>query len=145
MGRRRTGRQKDVTRPPEGQPWIWHQLDLLQSPAWRGRSINCIRLIEFLLIEHMGHGGMENGRLAAPYNHLVAFGITRRLIPGAISEAEERGLIDVDRGGRRGTVYNDVSRYRLTFYATRTKDAGTGWWTWIAPTDEWRRYGTEEA
>src|SRR5689334_19319791 len=102
MARRR--RPQDAGRPPEGGPWIWHQAELLSSPAWRPRSINCVRLIEFLLLEHMAHGGVENGNLLATYDRLAAFGLSRRLISQAINEAEELGLVRAQRGGRKGWV-----------------------------------------
>lgn len=123
-------------RPPPGAAWIWHTLDLLASPAWRGRSINCVRLIEFLEIEHLRHGGNENGSLLAPYSQLVDFGITRRLIAEAIREAEQRGLVRVERGGRKGTTLTELSRFRLTYHWTKTRTNGL--WDWQPPTDDWK-------
>lgn len=130
-------RREDVNRPPADQPWCWISAELLNSPAWRARSINCIRLIEFLMREHMQHAGMENGNLAAPYDQLQAFGIGRRLIRPAIEEAEALRLIEVRRGGKRNAVEDHVSRYRLTFYATRIKPPD-GKPYWQAATDEWK-------
>ena len=123
-------------RPPDGEPWVWHTLDLLSSVAWRGRSINCTRLIDFLEIEHLRHGGNENGALLAPYIQLVNFGITRRLIAATIREAEKRGLVRVERGGKRGTTMTELSRYRLTFLWTKTRK--NGFWDWQLPTDDWK-------
>ena len=40
--------------------------DLLESEAWRSLSVNAWRLLNFLMIEHMKHGGKGNGRLLAP-------------------------------------------------------------------------------
>jgi hypothetical protein len=31
---------------PEGQ-WCWISRGLVESPAWRARSVHCMRLIEF--------------------------------------------------------------------------------------------------
>lgn len=116
----------------------------MSSEAWRGRSINCVRLIEFLTIEHMANAGQENGRLSATYRQLEGYGIARRYIPAAIAEAVQRGLVSVERGGRRGTTMTEMSRFRLTFYATRDQ-TGPHSWTWESPTDEWRRYSTDAA
>ena len=101
-------------------------------------SINCRRLIDFLEIEHLKHGGVENGSLLAPYSQLVSFGIGRRFIHGAIQEAGQRGLIQVERGGRRGVVLTEVSRFRLTYHWSRTKVQGL--WDWREPTDNWKNY-----
>jgi hypothetical protein len=131
-------KSSDVTRPPEGEPFIWHQASLLRSPAWQERSINCRRLIDFLLIEQMAHGGLKNGDLHAPYAQLVQFGIGRRLIPSAIEEAEHLGLVRIKRGARKGSQYNETSCFRLTFYATRQLMSGS--WVWQSPTDEWKLY-----
>lgn len=123
-------------RPPDGEPWVWHTLALLSSPAWRERSVSCMRLIDFLEIEHLQHGGNENGSLVAPYSQLVQFSISRRLISGAIREAERRGLVDVERGGKKGTAMTELSRYRLTYLWTKSRKGGL--WDWHAPTDEWK-------
>ena len=72
-----SGRQGTNRRPPKGEPWIWLTRELLSSASWRATSINCRRLIDFLLVEHMNHAGTENGNLAAPYDHLVPWGLTR--------------------------------------------------------------------
>jgi len=95
-----------VPGPPKGQPWIWITREVLRRPAWRKLGINARRLIDFLLIEHMNHGGKENGFLLAPRDQLQAFGIGRRLITGAIEEALAAGLIDVKPGiGRRPSTF----------------------------------------
>ena len=51
--------------PPKGEPWVWLTRDLLRSQAWRGLGINARRLVDFLLIEYMNHGGKRNGHLLA--------------------------------------------------------------------------------
>lgn len=138
MGHRQNKKGPRTNRPPEGEAWIWHTLELLSSPAWRTRSINCRRLIDFLEIEHLRHGGAENGSLLAPYSQLVSFGIGRRFIYAAIREAERRGLIQVERGGRKGVVLTEVSRFRLTYQWSRTKIQGL--WDWHEPSDNWKNY-----
>jgi hypothetical protein len=92
--------------PPKGKPWIWLTRDMLKSPQWQGLSINARRLIDFLMIEHMSHGGQENGFLLAPRDQLVAFGIGYRLITPAIREAKASGVIAVKHGiGRRASTF----------------------------------------
>ena len=59
----------------KGEAFVKLPRDLLESTAWRSLSIHARRLIDFLLIEHMRHGGRENGRLLAPRRQFEAFGI----------------------------------------------------------------------
>ena len=105
--------------------------DLIQSPSWRKMSINCKRLIDFLMNEHLSKGGKENGSLKATYDQLVEFGISRRLIHRTISEAEDFGLIRAERGGRKGCV-NHISTFTVTFL--RTIKNGRE----VSPTHDWK-------
>jgi hypothetical protein len=129
----RAGRQGKIHRPPKGEPWVWLTRELLRSDAWRNRGINCARLLDFLMIEHMNHAGTENGKLAATYDQLVVYGLTRSEIRSAIEEAETLGLLRFKRGGRwAGT--NQPSRYRLTFLPSRDH---------LPPTNEWKQLAQE--
>ena len=92
--------------PPKGTPWVWLTRDLLRSPAWRGLGINARRLVDFLLVEHMNHGGKSNGFLLAPRYQLEEAGIGHRHITAAIDEARAAQLITVKRGaGRRPSTF----------------------------------------
>lgn len=117
MGRSVKGRKTNS--PRDGEGFIYHTLDLMASPAWRGRSIACARLIDFLELENARHGGKENGRLLAPYTQLVEFGIGRRFIADAIRKAEQRGLIRFERGGKKGTAITEENRFTLTYDWTK--------------------------
>ncbi len=99
---KRTGWNKKYRNPPQNQPWCWLTQELLESPAWRLRSINLARLIDFLLVEGMNHAGTENGNLQALYDQLVAFGLTRSEIHTAIEEGEFVGLLRCRAGGTMG-------------------------------------------
>ena len=88
-------------RPPPGEPWVWLTAEMMKSDAWRSAGINSRRLIDFLLIELMAHGGQGNGALLAPEEQLSSVGIGRRYVACAIREAETLGLVDCYRRGRR--------------------------------------------
>jgi hypothetical protein len=123
--------------PTEGIPWTWHTVELLKSAAWRGMGLHTRKLLEFLEVENMSHSGQENGNLVAPYTQLVKWGVARQYIAPAIADAERRGLLRVERGGRKGTTAaNEMNRFRLTFLPSRTAGGG-----WQGPTNEWRQYG----
>ena len=125
-------------------PFVQLTRELIRSDAWRTRGINCIRFIDFLMIENMSHGSFtENGKLAAPYSQLEDFGIGLRHIAKAVREAEERGLVRTVRGGKKGRQVTEMSRYRLTFLKTIEQTGGQNgdkWNTVVPPTDEWKRY-----
>ncbi len=123
----RTGRAGEAHRPPKDEPWVWLTRELLASAAWRARSINTIRLVDFLCVEHMNHAGTENGNLKATYDQLVAYGLTRSEIRMAVEEAKSLGLIRFMRGGR-GAGTNQPSTYRLTFQADRDGNPPTNEW-----------------
>jgi len=125
-----TSKEKEIFGPPRGKPWNWFPTELLASPAWRGTSINTRRLIDFLMIEHRNHAGLENGNLIATYNQLVDFGLTREAIRRAIIQAQKLGLIKV-----RDTGFKNPSRFTLTFYATPD---------FVAATNDWHRISEED-
>lgn len=124
--------------PPVGEPFICKTLELISSDAWHFLSIHCGRLLNFLEIEHLKHGGAENGSLVAPYSQLEVFGIGRRFISKAIAEAEFRKLVEVKRGGLKGRAMTDLNRFRLTY--CWTKFQVDGYWDWQLPTDDWKTY-----
>jgi hypothetical protein len=112
--------------------FIPHRIDLIESVAWGGLSLAARRVLDRLEIEHMHHGGVENGHLPCTYSDLERFGVRRKSISAAIEELVAAGMIEVTHQGRGGNaVYRNASRYRLTYLATRT----------AAPTDEWKRRG----
>lgn len=125
------GRFRKLLGPPGGIPWTWMTVDMLVSDAWRSLSINSRRLIDFLLIEHMNHGGVENGRLVAPYVQLKHFGMSTNLIAKAINDLECRGLLDCERHGMR-----IATTYRLTWLPD---------WQGNPPTNRWRYYKNQKS
>jgi hypothetical protein len=109
--------------PPPDQPWVWQSRSLRQSDAWRSAGINARRVIDFLLLEHMRHGGQANGRLKAPHRQLEVFGIGARYVTEAIRETEELGLVDSSH--RRQRV---ASTYALTWLPLYDGTPATNRW-----------------
>jgi hypothetical protein len=109
-----SGRMKARLGPPDGNPWVWLTRELLESVAWRGLSINARRLIDCLQIEHMSHGGQENGRLICTHRQLHSFGIHKDAVVAAIQECAFLGLIRYERGGL-DPGSRLPSTYRLTW------------------------------
>ncbi len=96
-------------------------------------SVNCLKLTLRLLLEHINHGGLENGRLVCTYKDFQEYGLTRNKIRPAIEEADFLGLVK-NQQGERIFARNHPNSYRLTFYGT--KDAKD-------PTNEWKRITKE--
>ena len=86
-------------------------------------GINGRRFIDFLLIEHMGKAGTQNGKLKAPHRQLEAFGIGRRLIADAIRETELLGLVECRRAGQRAP-----STYTLTWLPLHDDSPALDYW-----------------
>lgn len=136
-----------VGKPPEGVAWIWHTIELRASPAWKARSVQCARLLDFLEMEHMRHGGAENGFLNATYSQLTAAGIPRKFVSAAIAEAEALGLLDAHKGIRWSRTQSQMTSFRLTYLPAKVVEAGYqgGKPYYTAPTDDWKRVTAELA
>jgi len=69
--------------------------------TWKERKV-----IDFLLLEHMGKGGQHNGKLKATHRQLTSSGIASYHVKAAIDQCERLGLVDARRGGMRvATTY----------------------------------------
>ena len=124
---------RKFNRPPSNQAWSWLTSELINSLAWRSMSVNCLKLIHRLLLEHCNHGGLENGRLVCTYKDFQEYGLTRNKIRPAIEEADFLGLVKHQRG-ERVFAKNQPNSYRITFYGTsEARD----------PTNEWKRITKE--
>ena len=108
-----------------------------ESVAWRHLPDTARRVLDRLELEHMRHGGAENGHLICTYSDFVQSGIRRASISLAIRQAVALGFVEVtETGGRSISGFRSPSRYRLTYVN------GTGrspvW------TDEWTRISTAD-
>lgn len=126
----RLGREKRVNGPPDDQRgWIWFTRDMLESPAWRALSDNGRRLIDRVLIEHMAHGGAQNGALPVTYDDLESWGIRRNSIAPAIAEAVALGWLDHQRGrAAGGEAKGHAQLFRLTWMRTWDNEPATNRW-----------------
>ena len=117
--------------------FVAHSRELRESPAWRALPDNARRLLDRLELEHMLHGGAENGRLPVTYSDFEGAGLRRKSISLAIRQCVAFGFLEITRrGGRSISDIRPPSLYRLTYVHGR---GGGG-----APTDEWRKILTDE-
>jgi hypothetical protein len=139
-----TSNPRRVLGPPEGQPWVWHTRELISSPSWRARSLNCRRLLEFLELDNMAHAGLENGFLHATWQQLERWGINRRLISATIKQAEDLGLVRLTRGSRASYAKTNPTRFRLTYLPDRNINEHGQVYYGMA-TNEWKRATAAQA
>lgn len=101
----------------EGQ-FIAHTLDMRESPGFRALTMPARRVLDFLELEHLRHGGAENGSLMAPYAQLVTWGVTKRDIAPAIATLVQFGFIRRTEHGERLGGRPNATRYALTWLPT---------------------------
>lgn len=115
-GRAGERRFQAKNRPPEGEPFFWLTLEMLSSPAMQVMTLPARKVLDVVVIEHMQHGGTQNGALPVTYDNFAAAGIRRQSIPAAIDTAVELGWIDLVRtGGRSYGPARRPSEYGLTW------------------------------
>jgi hypothetical protein len=101
-----------------------------ESPAWQALSDNGRRLLDRLELEHMRHGGAENGALPCTYDDFKDAGIRRSSVAEAIREAVALGFLEVTKhGGQSVGGYRSPNHYRLTYLVGcgRSPDATHDW------------------
>lgn len=105
------------------------RLGMLLSPAYQARTRPLASILERLEIEHLRHGGAQNGGLCVSYSQFAEYGVSRRTVRPALLLGVALGLLEVIQIQE---VVGDIrpdNMYRLTYVPERGKRA---------PTDEWR-------
>ncbi len=133
------GRKRKLNSPPD-EPWGWLSQSLLESDAWRSLSLNALRVLHVLMLEHMAHHGGENGNLAVTYDDFQRYGIRRGSIRMAIEEAIEAGLIARTNDGGGWPVMRTPARYRLEWLPDKDGTPATNRWKSVTKKqmDRWR-------
>jgi hypothetical protein len=128
-GRIGNSRLRKKNGPPQDQPWVWLSGELLASPAWRALTGNARMVIDRILIEHMRHGGAENGFLPVTYADFVSHGVRRNSILPAIKECEALGLIQRVPGLRaRSQFKGSPQTFRIAWLPTSEGGHPTNLW-----------------
>ena len=135
MSGKDNGKPRAKRRKIDGQ-YVPHIVELIESPAWRALSLSAHRVLDRIEIEHLHHGGRENGRLAVRFEDFVRYGVHRHAIAPAIRESEAMGLLQITQRGRAGNAeYRSPNHFRLTYLPSAHN----------AATHEWRRVRSIEA
>ena len=113
---------------------------MIRSTVFRSLRLTDLRILQRLEIEHVSHGGKQNGDLTCTYADFVEYGVRRASIPEGIRRLVRGGFLVVTEQGRQS--YGDLripSRYRLTYLPTFADGR------WVEPTHEWRLLEKQKA
>jgi hypothetical protein len=103
--------------------FVVHPRQMIESPAWRALSLAARKALDRIELEHMSHGGAENGKLPVTYLDFENAGVRRHSVAPAIRELAALGVIEIMRKGYGGAAeVRAPSLYRLTYLAAQ--DAG---------------------
>jgi len=131
---RSTGRIKPHKNGRIDGPFIQHSNELLASPAWGVLKLTDRRLLDRLEVEHMAHGGMENGNLICTYSDFEKFGVRRASISAGLKRLQALGLIEIVEPGRLiAGEFRCPTKYRITYVTGN-----------IPATNEWRKISSNE-
>jgi hypothetical protein len=115
-------------------PFVPHLAEMIASPAWRALSLGGRRILDRLEIEHVNHGGVENGRLPVTFDDFARAGVRRQSVRDGLREVEALGFVEiVERGSAGNAGYRRPHVFRLTYLPTAS----------APPTHDWRRIKTE--
>jgi hypothetical protein len=119
-----------------GEGWISYPLSMLENPAMRTLSLSAVRVMHRLEVEHMHHGGAENGNLIVTHNQFIEWGIAQNAIAPAIRELVALGFAEITEKGCGGNEnHRRANRFRLTYVNMKSREQ---------PTHEWRKIETIE-
>jgi hypothetical protein len=119
-----------------GSSFVAHSKEMRESAAWRYLPDYARRVLDRLELEHMRHGGADNGRLPCTYSDFAAAGIRRASVAEAIRQCVNLGFVVVtEAGGRSISVHRKPSLYGLTYVPGRGKSP--------TPTNGWKSVKTE--
>ena len=122
------------------EQFIPHLATMLTSDVFRSLRLADLRILQRLEIEHVSHGGKQNGDLRCTYTDFVKYGVRRASIPEGIRRLVHGGFLVVTAQGRQS--YGDLripSRYRVTYLPTFADGR------WVEPTHEWRLLERQKA
>jgi hypothetical protein len=122
------------------EQFIPHLVTMLRSDVFRSLRLTDLRILQRLEIQHVSHGGKQNGDLTCTYTSFVEYGVRRASIPEGIRRLVRGGFLVVTEQGRQS--YGDLrvpSRYRVTYLPTFADGR------WVEPTHDWRLLEKQKA
>jgi hypothetical protein len=126
---------KSKRRNPLAENWISYPRSMLESGAFQALSHTAIRVMHRIEIEHLAHGGAENGKLIVTYDQFEEYGVSRNSVGPAIRELVALGFLEITEKGIASNENGRPNRFRLTYVNVKSREQ---------PTNEWRRVMTIE-
>jgi len=77
---------------------------LVESSAMRVLSLAAHQALMRIEVEHMSHGGVENGKLPVTYRQLEKWGVRRHSVASGVRELVALGIIEITRRGYSGAA-----------------------------------------
>ncbi|WP_372706885.1 hypothetical protein [Brevundimonas sp.] len=100
------------------EAFVGEPMSLLESPGYQALNFPAFKILGFLKLEHVRHGGAENGRLLAPHRQLRQGGISPRKVKPALDMLEAFGIIRCTSDGFRQGGRPNAATYALTWLPT---------------------------
>jgi hypothetical protein len=118
------------------EQFVHYTREMIGSPAYRVLSLQGRKILRRLELEHMEHGGQDNGKLPCRYQDFVKYGCRKNGLSAALIEVGVLGFAPtVSRGTRAyGNVPGKASTFRLTYLHTADGP----------PTNEWKKWSSIE-
>ena len=126
---------KSKSRNALAENWVSYPRSMLESPAFRVLGHTAIRVMHRIEVEHMAHGGAENGRLIVTYDQFEEYRVSRNSVGPAIRELVALGFLEITEKGIASNENGRPNRFRLTYVNVKSREQ---------PTNEWRRVMTIE-
>jgi hypothetical protein len=118
------------------EQFVYYTREMIGSPAYRVLSLQGRKVMRRLELEHMSHGGQDNGKLPCRYYDFVQYGCRQKGLSAALIEVGVLGFaITVTLGTRAfANIPGKASTFRLTYLPTADGPA----------TNEWKKWKTAE-
>lgn len=120
------------------RPFFARERAMYESPAFIALPDYAMRLLLRIELEHLQHGGKENGRLKVTYSDFAKYGLRRSTVAQAIVAAEAAGFLERTFRGRKswGDAKGAPGEFRLTSMCVRTDT------DLQPPTRDWEKFRT---
>jgi len=74
------------------EQFVYYTRGMIDSPAYRALSLQARKVLRRLELEHMAHGGQDNGKLPCRYHDFINYGCRKNGLSAALIEVEALGF-----------------------------------------------------
>jgi hypothetical protein len=102
---------------------------MLESRGYRALSLSAHRVLARIEVEHLKHGGKDNGRLPVTHRDFLEYGVRPNSVASAIHELTSWRFVRIMKKGRSGKN-STPTEYLLTYVHTNNRP----------PSNDYKRY-----